>query len=153
MKKRVLFAMVLLGASFGLKAQDCNAIMLPYFGGDADRMANYMAVAPEKFEYRCVYASNAFYEADAVPADAEVLPISIVQSRFSEDRLSDDIVVDINTFSYYAYNFNALQMSYSDDKVLCFSTPSSAHPYLVLRSLHEMLRIANEWWTEQQTIH
>ena len=148
--KKLILIIGLTMAFWNAGAQNCDAIVLPYFGGDTAKMAQYRAIAPEKFEYRCVYATNAFYESDTIPADADVFPISSVQSRFSQEFLSNDYVVDLYTLSYYAYNFVNFQMNYPSTKVLCFTTPSSTHPYLVLRSQQEMLRIANEWWANQQ---
>lgn len=135
---------------FAAAAQNCDAIVLPYFKGDVARMEAYKTMAPEKFQYRCLYAFSAFEESDTVPAGADVFPISSVQSVLTEEYLSNDIVVDLFMFSYYAYNFSSFQTAYPNgDKVLYFSTPSSTHPYLVLHSLNEMLRVANEWWESQ----
>ena len=125
--------------ALGIKAQDCEAIMLPYFNGNVERMENYRDAAPEKYMFRCVYAQAAFYEADTVPVDMEVFSITEVRDKATGAALPSDFVVDLNTLSYYAYNFGSFQVrkqSLSDGA--CFSTPGSKHPYLVLRSLNEM---------------
>lgn len=126
----------------GASAQNCDVIMLPYFGGDADRMAEYPA---EKLDWRCRYARAAFYESDTVPSFAYVYSIADVTNRATGENLTEDYVVDLSTLSYYGYNFNDLQLQYkSPRQVLCFRTPASAHPYLVLRSITDMFTIAGD---------
>lgn len=143
MKKMVMIAALVMAAT-GIKAQNCDAIMLPYFGNDRAQMEVYMTEAPYKYEWRCAYAQAAFYESDTVPANVEVFRITDVKD-LSGRALNDNFVVDLNTLSYYAYNFKDFQLRYPHgDKVVCFATPRSAHPYLVLRSMEEMHSIANE---------
>ena len=127
--------MLLAGAS-GLRAQNCETLVLPYFGYDSVRMAAY----PEaKMIYRCAYAQAAFYESDTVPTGAIMHNISEVREMYGTATLPQDFVVDLNTLSYYAYNFKEFQLQFMEcDKIICFSTPSSTHPYLVMRSIVEM---------------
>lgn len=137
--------------AIGAKAQDCDALLLPYFRNDAGRMEDFKTFSPEKFEWRCAYVRSAFYEADTIPAGADVYPISRVKSAFTDEYLSDDYVVDLYTLSYFAYNFKEFQLSYPrGNKVLCFATPSSRHPYLVLNSLDETNRLATELWESER---
>ena len=140
--KRVFFIATLLLLLGGAKAQTCDDIMLPYFGYDTLSMEQY---PDEKFEWRCNYARSAFYESDTVPQFAFVYSIADVKNRFTGESLPEDYVVDLTTLLYYAYNFQDLQLQYrSPREVLCFRTPSSKHPYLVLRSLDEMHARAEE---------
>jgi len=128
----------MLTAIAGAKAQNCDAIMLPYFGGDSDEMASYPA---EKLQWRCQYARNAFYVSDVVPEDAIVKSIADVVDRSTGNHLDKNFVVDLNTLSYYGYNFEDMQHQTLDvHAVICFETPGSEHPYLVLRSLDETYR-------------
>ena len=125
MKKLVIIAALFISAT-GLKAQDCEAIMLPYFNGNMDRLEEYRFNAPEKFMYRCVFAQAAFYESDTVPAGAEVIDISKVVEYSTGKKLSRNVVVDLNTFSFYAYNFGEFQVrNNSLTEQTCFSTPGS----------------------------
>ena len=150
MKKLVFFAALIM-ASIGVNAQDCDALLLPYFRNDAAKMESYKAFTPEKFDWRCAYVRSAFYESDTIPAGADVYQISEVKFAFSDEHLGDDFVVDLYTLSYYAYNFNQFQLSYPrGNKVLCFATPGSAHPYLVLNSLEETNRLATELWEKER---
>ncbi len=136
MKRIVIFAalMLAMGAG-GLKAQDCRALVLPFFNGDEESMNRYPA---EKLEWRCQYARNAFYVSDTVPQGAEVKSIAVVRNRQTGEYMAKDIRIDLGTLSYYAYTFSDLQQQYSKGNVtICFSTPGSDHPYLVMRSIDE----------------
>lgn len=139
MKKIVLLVTLLMG-TVGMKAQNCETIMLPYFNGDVNAMNEY---PDEKFEWRCEFARAAFYVSDAIPAGAEVYSITSVVSKEDGLSLPQDYQVDLTTLSYYAYNFKELQVQYPKGNVtICFSTPASEHPYLVLRSIDEMYNMA-----------
>lgn len=142
MKRFALFGMMLLAVA-GMQAQNCEALLLPYFGSTA-RMAEYPA---DKVDWYCCFVHAAFYESDTVPASADLYSISEVQSLATGEHLSSDLVVDLATLSYYAYNFHDFQLRYpTGDKTLCFATPASAHPYLVLRSIDDMTGRANREW-------
>lgn len=133
--KRIVFIVAMLMASVGMNAQDCATIMLPFFGGDQDRMAEYPA---EKLEWRCNYARNAFYVTDEIPEKAVLYSIEEVKNKWTGESLPRDFNVDLNTLSYYAYNFIDIQHKFKDlNTTLCFVTPGSTHRYLVLRSLNE----------------
>ena len=133
----------------GLKAQDCETIMLPFFNYDRTRMEEYPA---PKFEWRCQFASHAFYVTDEVPADAELMSITQVKDIWTGEALKEDFKVDLTTLSYYAYNFELLQLTFKSPRAtICFSTPGSEHRYLVLRSLYEMNRRTSEWEAKQVT--
>lgn len=133
--------------AIGVNAQNCDAIMLPYFRGNVDRQEQYRDNAPEKYMYRCVFAQAAFYESDTIPAGAELLDISSVVEYATRTALSSDIVIDLNTFSFYAYNFAEIQVrNNSVTERTCFSTPNSTHPYLVLRSADEMREAADSYF-------
>ena len=133
--KRIFFIATLLVAALSLNAQDCETFMLPFFQGDAARLAEYPA---PKLDWRCRYAHNAFYESDVVPEGAQVISISEVTDKTTGKKLTDDFQVDLNTLCYYGYDFQRLQLRYPHgDVTICFPTPASKHPYLVLRSLDE----------------
>ena len=144
MKKLVVFAALFM-AAFGAYAQDCEAIMLPFFKGNMEKLNDHRNIAPDKFEWRCTYATAAFIESDTIPTGLAVYNISEVRSLATGETLSENFVVDLNTLSYYAYDFFMFQgRHYSVEERVCFRTPGSAHPYLVLRSTYEMSVIADE---------
>ncbi len=127
--------------ALSLKAQSCETIMLPFFNGDVDAMNSY---PDEKFEWRCAYGRAAFYESDVIPAGAEVYSITQVVNKEDGQSLPENYQVDLTTLSFYAYNFKDLQLQYPNCNVtICFSTPASEHPYLVLRSINEMYKMAD----------
>ena len=141
MKRLILAAALLTVGVTGLWAQDaldCNTIVLAYFNGDANRLANY----PDgKIEWCCQYARNAFYVSDTVPAGAEVKSISEVVNRQTGEHFAPDANINLSMLNYYAYSFHDFQLSYRETTVtICFSTPGSEHPYLVLRSIDETYR-------------
>ncbi|MBQ9417238.1 MAG: hypothetical protein IJU19_01525 [Bacteroidales bacterium] len=136
----LLFAIGLWGI-VGASAQNCREILLPYFDYDADELEHYPA---EKLDWHCRFARSAFFEADTVPWGMDVYRISDVKEKESGEPLPDDFKVDLSTMSYYAYNFADFQKRYRrNDVTICFETPGSAHPYLVLRSVVEMRRLAD----------
>ena len=141
--KRIVIIATLLTFFSGAKAQDCEAIMLPFFGGSMERLTQYRDNAPEKFEWRCTFSQAAFIESDSIPQGVPVYNISEVVSLSTGEPLQENFSVDLNTLSYYAYNFAAFQGNHSVEDRICFRTPHSAHPYLVLRSVHEMGVIAD----------
>lgn len=140
--KKIVFVAALMASVMGLKSQNCEQLMLPYFSGDADAMAAY---PQEKLEWRCAFARAAFYVSDTVPAGVDVYPITEVQSYADGTNLPADFVVDLSTLSFYAYTFKEVQLRYPRCNVtVCFSTPASEHQYLVLRSVDDMFAVADE---------
>ncbi|MBR4505727.1 MAG: hypothetical protein IKP21_03030 [Bacteroidales bacterium] len=134
--KRIFFIVAMLMTTVGMNAQDCATIMLPFFGGDQERMAEYPA---EKLEWRCNYARNAFYVTDEIPAKAVLYTIDEVKDKWTGEALPRNFSVNLNTFSYYAYNFIDIQHRFKDlNTTICFETPGSEHRYLVLRSLNDI---------------
>ncbi len=147
MKKKLILAVALLLGGLSLQAQDCDALLLPLFRYDSARMADYPSL---KRDYRCAYARAAFYESDTVPAGARLYNISEVREKFGTNYLPQNLVVDLSTLSYYAYNFEYFQtLELRPTDVVCFSTPSSAHPYLVLRSIVEMGSLAEQYYYQK----
>ena len=141
--KKMLLTVSLLLAGIVVQAQDCEALVLPCFNNDRNALANYPA---EKLLYRCLLAQSAFYESDTIPAGAEVMDISNVVEYATGKKLSSNIVIDLNTFSFYAYNFAEIQVRHNSvTERTCFATPRSKHPYLVLRSANEMRDAAEKY--------
>lgn len=135
-----IVAFVLVAMSAG--AQNCESIVLPLFNNDTARLAECPV---EKMMQICWYSQASFYEADTVPAGVDVFNISEVRETHGTNYLPSDYVVDLTTLSYYAYNFQSFQQRYRRGNVtICFSTPSSTHPYLVLRSIEQSHQLASE---------
>ena len=133
MKRLIPIVALLFAVNAG--AQNCESIVLPFFGNDTARMANYPT---DKLMFRCFYSQASFYESDTIPAGVEVFNISDVHEAYGTGTLPQNYVVDLTTLSYYAYNFRSFQLRYPHGNMaVCFATPSSTHPYLVLRSLDD----------------
>ena len=140
--KKLISIVVLTMAFWSANAQDCNAIVLPLFQYDSVRLSQYPA---DKVMYRCLYSQASFYESDTIPAGVDVYDISQVKETYGTNYLPQSYVVDLTTLSYYAYNFQQFQFLYpTGSTTICFYTPSSTHPYLVLRSIEESHRLAEE---------
>lgn len=137
--KKIAMLIAIFIMAIGAKAQDCEAIMLPYFKGNVERMEQYRDNAYPKFMARCAYAHAAFYESDTIPEGVELFSIAEVREVATGNPLPESFVIDLNTLSYYAYSFSVFQVrNNSIFDGACFSTPGSSHPYLVLRSMNEM---------------
>lgn len=132
--KKIIAVAAMLMAFGGLKAQDCDAIMLPFFKGDMQRMEEYKAVAPEKFEYRCMISQSMMDVSDTIPQGALTFNINELTDILTGEKLPADFVVDINTISYYQYNFREFlaQLPSHREGMVCFSAPASEHPYLII---------------------
>lgn len=138
MKRTIILSVLCLMAFASLSAQNCEAIMLPYFNGNEKQMNEYPA---PKLEWRCKYSQNAFYVTDNVPEGAELHALSELVDKMTGKNLTDDFVVDLNYLSYYQYNFMDLQLhSPKGDASIYFATPKSEHRYLVVRSCDETYR-------------
>ena len=78
MKRTLILVGLCLAAIGGLRAQDCEAIMLPFFGGDKQKMHEYPA---PKFDIRCRYSQNAFYVTDQIPEGAEMRSLTEIADK------------------------------------------------------------------------
>lgn len=135
MKRTIILTVLGIMAFGGLQAQDCEAIMLPFFHGDVQKMREYPA---PKFEWRCKYSQNAFYLSDTVPEGAEMHALTELTDKLTGQKVSETMTIDLNTLSYYRYTFSQLQLSYPKGNVtICFPIQGAEHRYLVLRSLDD----------------
>lgn len=119
-----------------LSAQDCDAIVLPKVNNDVQRLHAYPA---DKIAYYCTFSQSSFEVADAVAPNAPVHEISEVVDRFTGNPIPNEVHIDLNTLSYYQYDFNRFQGMHAGQTIY-FHTPSSEHPYLVLVSYMEAER-------------
>lgn len=134
MKKILLFAAILFVGAAQLRAQDCAAITLPYFHGDEEAQQAY---PKEKLEWRCAYARNSFYTTDSIPQGVRVHQISEVEDVATGLHLNQNVKIDLNTFSYYAYNFADFQYADFYNEIY-FETPGCSFGYLVVRTINDV---------------
>ncbi len=141
MKKTLFFtllASVILGGK--VSAQDCEKIVLPLYGYNQDKID---AMDLAKLDWRCRYAYHSLYESDTIPAGVPVYEITEVKNKLSNEFIPADIVIDRDTFSYYAYDFDRFRVPHPRTAI-CFRTPNSNHPYLILRSLNEIANLVGD---------
>ena len=126
--------------SYAFAQQDnCREIVLPMYGYDEARLEN---CPDHKIQYDCAFSRNGFYESDTIPANAAVHDINEVVSKSTGEHLAQDIVINLGKLSYYAYNFHDFRYQHYEVPV-CFRTPSSTHPYLIMRTYIETFRLTN----------
>lgn len=128
-----IVVLVMIIAPGSALAQDCDAIVLPFLNNDVQRLNQYPA---HKMAYRCAFSQFSFEVADDVASGAPLHEISEVVDRFTGSNIPSDIKIDLNTLSYYQYDFNRFQGLHAEGPIY-FHTPSSEHPYLVLVSFRE----------------
>lgn len=140
--KKIVVIVAMMASVMGLKAQNCELIVLPFFGGNHEAMDAY---PQEKFEWRCAFARAAFYVSDTVPTGAEVYSITEVMDLESGEYLPVNYRVNLDELSFYAYDFHDFQLRYPLGNVtIYFTTPASEHRYLVLRSIDDTYAFAEK---------
>lgn len=131
--KQVSFLLFVTFASMAV-AQNCEAIVLPLYNNDIQRLNQ---VPADKIEYRCVFSHFSFDVADELPSGVTALAISQVRDNYTGQFMTDDVQIDLNVLSYYQYDFSRFQILYPQQEIY-FSTPASEHPYLVLHELSDV---------------
>jgi hypothetical protein len=132
MKKFIYAAMVIMLTAMmqTVSAQNCEVIVGPYL--QANRIGRGEYVQP-KFEWRCNFSQNTFYFAENAPEGALVYNITELTNVLTGEHPSADITIDLNTFSYYLYNFMDFQWN-DYFHTIYFRTSNPANPYLAVRS-------------------
>ncbi|MBR1798356.1 MAG: hypothetical protein IJ761_00455 [Bacteroidales bacterium] len=145
--KRWFIATLVAFAATSANAQNCEDIVAAYYDYNYDVVYQ---MPPEKLDLRCMYAKHALYESDVVPTDAVQHNLTDVVNRQTNEHLSANQIINLQQLTYYAYNFREHQFQYpSPDVVIYFETPGSRHRYLVLRSLNQIDKLANEEWNNK----
>jgi len=135
----VMFAL-LLGVVSQLKAQDCNALVLPHVGYNQTMLDEMPAV---KIAWYCAFSRNSFFFTNEVPEGAAVYNISDVVNDRTKEHLPVNYVVDVNVMSFYAYNFDHFQSLHFNQKVY-FRIGNSDYHYLGLYSYTETMTRTGE---------
>ena len=111
--KRIIFAViavVALGWANTSQAQDCDAIVGPFYTLNGIDPNDYPV---EKGEMYCLISQNAFYITTQVPNGSYVFDLRDLSSTLTGEKIASNFEVDLNTLSYWAYNFEAFR-PYSD---------------------------------------
>ncbi|MDO4217011.1 MAG: hypothetical protein Q4D03_02425 [Bacteroidales bacterium] len=146
MKRTVIVMMMICFAGIGLRVQaqstavDCDALILPRYNNDSTVLE---MLVPEKYEWLCTYAHNALYLTNTAPRDAAVHNISELRCYATNQKLPDNYVVDLNSFSVYAYNFSDFFYQHNGREVY-FRVGNEGNQYLVARAPSEALKMADD---------
>lgn len=142
MKKYILltFAAMFLLMGSRLAAQNCEALVLPHVGNNADMLDK---MPQGKFAWYCAFSQNSFYFADQLPEGVVAHNLAEVRNTSTGEYLPTDFVVDLNEFSYYAYNFIDFQIVETPNDVY-FTLVGAEHRYLVVRNRNETKRITDQ---------
>lgn len=134
MKKLFLTAIVtiLFCSAAAVQAQNCEAIVQPLLEQMGTTKDYYPA---EKINHFCIFSHQAFYLTDKVPDAALVYEISDLVTWGTDSHPSADMVIDLNTLSFWAYNFQNFQRV---DRTIYFQLgKKNSHKYLAVRSYNE----------------
>ena len=126
--------------SFDVQAQDCEYIV----GGKYNYNENIMSLmTPAKLDWYCRFSRNNFYVVNEVPQGATVYSISVVKNIKTQENLTTDFVVNLDSLSYYVYDFGKYQ-GRNQGETVYFSTPNSEYPYLAVRSYLDAMNMTGE---------
>ena len=129
----ILIVMMTVAVTVSAQTRDCRQIVLPHVGYNQAQLDNMPA---EKIEWYCRYSANSFFVTDTLPAGAPVYDISALVSVHTGSNLTNEFVVNLETLSYYAYNFWDFQVP-NGDQTIFFRTPASRHAYLGVYSVQQ----------------
>jgi len=135
MKKSIYIAVMiaLMGMGGCVCAQDCTEIVRPYLEFRNIPPSEY---PQQKAEWRCNYSRNSFYLCDSVPEGARVFSITALTNFITKQHPEENFVVDLNVFSYWAWDFPTFQkIDYHN--TIYFDTHNSTNRYLAVRSRDE----------------
>lgn len=141
MKKFILALTALFFVCAGAQsqAQDCDAIVQPYFTLNHIDKATYPV---DKMEWDCSFSQNAFYFCDTVPAGSQVFYTSELTNVLTGQHAPRDLKVNLNTFSYYQYDFIQFQMK-DYHRTIYFALEGNDHAYLAVRHVDAMYERTN----------
>lgn len=140
--KKFLTAILLLPAiafTLNVNAQNCDEIVLPHVNYDRAKLEQ---MPKDKLQWYCNFSRNSFFVANDVPAGSIVHDIRDVVYKKTGDKVGEGFVVNLESLSYYAYNFSEFQYQ-NYEKTIYFHTPGSKYKYLGLYSINETHRRVN----------
>lgn len=136
-KKRIILiaAVLMLFGGNSILAQDCRTIVLPMCNYNEDE---YEMIPEDKLEIHCAYSRNMFYFADEWKEGNPIYNIWDVRENRSGNMLDKNVKINLDSLSYYAYNFIEFHARHNG-KEIYFYTPQSEHKYLVMRTTNDAL--------------
>ncbi len=143
MKKIVITAVTVLLLGTAANAQnnrDCNAILRDYFAVSGHNPETY---PPDKAEYRCQFSANSFYLTDDAPDGYIIFQFTELTNLLTGAHPAPVTTLDLNTFSYYTYNFDHFQ-GLDPRRTIYFDLDGNGRHFLAVRRYEEALdRTAN----------
>lgn len=135
MKKIILTAIALVMlACTNVMAQDCKTIVEPLI---IMRDLDTNTYPAEKLDLFCQISANQFYMTNEVPKNAKVFNITQLRNVLTGENIPEDFVVDLNTLSYYRYNFLDFQVQDFEHTIYFQVGRKSDKTYLAVRSVVE----------------
>lgn len=143
MKKFILTASVVLLLGVAANAQnqrDCSAILRDYFAVSGHNPDTY---PPDKAENRCNFSCNAFYLTDDAPDGYTIFQFTALTNRLTGAHPEPVTTLDLNTFSYYTYNFIDFQ-ALDYHRTIYFDLDGNGRHFLAVRTYDETMDRTNE---------
>ena len=135
--KKIIFtvlAVIVLGWTNMSQAQDCRAIVRPMYILMQIDSTTYPA---EKEAHFCQLSQKVFYLTQEVPNGATVYNLSDLTNTITGERLSQNYEVDLNTLSYWQYDFYRFHPQGKGQTVYFRIGRRSQHQYLAVRPYEE----------------
>lgn len=139
--KPALLLMILatvLMATNSATAQNCDSLVQPKF---ADVPGYYNQLPQQKIQFYCNFAYNAFYWSDTLPQNAVVYNISDVTCKATGTHIAQNANINLDIFSYYAYNFYDFQALHYNDFIYFRVGAGTSVRYIVLRDYNSIMHI------------
>ncbi len=131
MKKAIFIGLFIMTTLFGSAyAQDCEYIVA---GKYHYNMELVQQLPRAKVDYHCRFSRNNLFVTNEVPRGAKVYSITELKNQYTGDYLPSSFVVNLDSISYYAYDFAKFQ-DFRYNESVYFSTPGSQYHYLGLRA-------------------
>lgn len=140
--KKLFSAILLFSAvafTLNVNAQNCDEIVLPHVNYDRAKLEQ---MPKDKVQWYCNFSRNSFFVTNDVPAGSVVHDIRDVVYKKTGAKIGEGFVVNLESLSYYAYNFSEFQYQ-NYEKTIYFHTPGSTYKYLGLYSINETHRRVN----------
>jgi len=142
--KKIIFTTLIvftMGWAGKIQAQDCNAIVRPLI---ILRNIDTNYYPAEKLAQYCIFSQCAFFITNQVPSDAIVNEITSLSNSVTGERVPQDFVADLNTISYWGYNFFEFRPRGYQQPIYFRMGSGSSVQYLGVRSYDEAMARSTE---------
>lgn len=136
--KKVIFTLIILtGLAGTAMAQDCEAIVGPFFTLNGIDPDNYPT---DKYAYRCLFSQNSFFLTDQAPEGSTIYNLSELTDLLTGLKVPENFVINLDNFSIYRYDFREFQR-YDHHRTVYFRLGrNNQYHYLAVRSYDEASR-------------